>query len=108
MINVSGKLTPQAFTLTTTCPCAAFGDGIHMGYNFYANAAGTPVLVHPDGGTSRITTGYGYMAFATGAIGQPPTNRVDIEDSSRVGVRAHLRRIARNQEQIAQTHRRRA
>src|SRR5258706_3656855 len=26
MISVSGKFTPQAFTLTTTCPVAGFGD----------------------------------------------------------------------------------
>jgi hypothetical protein len=57
----------------------AFGDGIHMGYNFYANSAGSPVIIHSDGQTSRITTGYGYIALATGSVGQAPINHVDVD-----------------------------
>jgi hypothetical protein len=40
------------------------GDGIHMGYNFYYNGAGSPVIPNPGGGTSRITTGYGHVDVA--------------------------------------------
>jgi hypothetical protein len=57
----------------------AFGDGIHMGYNYYADAAGTGHLVHPDGATSRIQTGYGFIGLFTGGVGQGPLKRLTFD-----------------------------
>jgi len=62
------------------------GDGIHMGYNWYADASGTPQIIHPDGATSRISTGYGSIELATGGIGQPPTDRLVVNSFGLVGI----------------------
>jgi hypothetical protein len=58
-----------------------FGDGIHLGYNYYADASGNNQIIHPDGATSRISVGYGYIALATGGIGQEPVNRVAVDSA---------------------------
>src|SRR5205823_1365529 len=52
------------------------GDGIHMGYNWYADAAGAGHQINAGGGTSRITVGYGSIAFATG--GPTPINHITL------------------------------
>src|SRR5262249_6744075 len=44
----------------------AFGDGIHIGYNHFANALGVEQIPNHGGGTSRISMGYGYIGLATG------------------------------------------
>jgi hypothetical protein len=36
-----------------------FGDGIHLGYNYYADATGAHQVINPGGGSSRISVGYG-------------------------------------------------
>ncbi|HWO58405.1 MAG TPA: tail fiber domain-containing protein [bacterium] len=54
---------------------ARYGDGIHMGYNYHANAAGNPVVIAPGGGTSRLSLGYGWMAGYIGGTGAEPTTR---------------------------------
>lgn len=60
----------------------ALGDGIHLGYNAYANAAGAAVVIHPDGGTSRISAGYGRISFAaSGAFGGAPAERAYVDPS---------------------------
>jgi hypothetical protein len=54
----------------------AFGgniDGIHMGYNYYADAAGTSHVIHSDGATSRISVGYGDVSLYVGGVGAAPT-----------------------------------
>ncbi len=51
---------------------AYFGDGVHLGYNFYADAAGNPHVIVPGGGTSRITGGYGEVVLAVGQPGFGP------------------------------------
>ena len=43
------------------------GDGIHLGYNFYEDAGGNYVQPARDGGTSRLTVGYGFVGLATSA-----------------------------------------
>jgi hypothetical protein len=55
-----------------------WGDGIHLGYNYYADAAGANHILHADGGTSRISVGYGTIVLATGAAGNqvPSTERL--------------------------------
>jgi hypothetical protein len=57
----------------------ALGDGIHMGYNYYYDAAGNGQIIHSDGGTSRISTGYGTVGLATGSVGQAPSDRLTID-----------------------------
>ena len=50
-----------------------FGDGIHMGYNFFADADGNDQVIHTDRGTSRISMGEGIIQLATaGPNGAPP------------------------------------
>src|SRR5260221_5170448 len=46
-----------------------FGDGIHMGYNYYADENGNNTIPASDGGTSRISMGYGSISLATGGVG---------------------------------------
>ncbi len=52
---------------------AAFSDGIHLGYNYYADAAGGGHVVNAGGGTSRITTDYGGIGMYIGNAGFAPT-----------------------------------
>ena len=64
-----------------------FGDGIHMGYNYFADGEGNDVVIHDDGGTSRISMGYGSIQLATaGPGGAPPVNRLTIDDVGNVHV----------------------
>ena len=42
----------------------AFGDGVHIGYNYYADAGGADHIINPGGGSSRITVGYGAIEMA--------------------------------------------
>lgn len=60
-------------------------DGIHMGYNYYADSTGGRVIAR-DGATSRITVGYGYVGLATGAVNAPPVDRLTIRESGNVGI----------------------
>jgi hypothetical protein len=64
----------------------ALGDGIHMGYNYYADAGGAHRIVATDGRTSRLSLGYGYAAIATGGINQVPVNRLTISSTGEVGL----------------------
>src|SRR5205823_11110403 len=53
----------------------AFGggtDGIHLGYNYYADAAGTGHVSNTGGGTSRITVGYGEISLWAGQVNAAP------------------------------------
>ena len=54
------------------------GDGIHMGYNYYVDSGGQHKIIHPDGGTSRISMKYGELDFATGHIGVTPSSKMSI------------------------------
>ena len=51
-----------------------YGDGIHLGYNYYADAAGNPVVVNPGGATSRLTLGYGWIGLYGGGVNSEPSN----------------------------------
>jgi hypothetical protein len=64
----------------------ALGDGIHMGYNWYYDAAGTGHIVNAGGGTSRVTVGYGAVVLATGNVGQVPANRLVVESGGNVRI----------------------
>jgi Chaperone of endosialidase len=63
-----------------------YGDGIHLGYNFYADAAGAPQVPHPGAPTSRISASYGSVALATGPNDTPPTDRLFVDSTGRVGI----------------------
>ena len=63
---------------------AALGDGIHLTYNHYHNAAGTAFVQNSAGGTSRISVGYSYISFAIGAANTAPTERVAINSSGQL------------------------
>jgi hypothetical protein len=63
---------------------ARFGDGIHMGYNYYADAGGNNRVVRSDGQTSRISMGYGSISLAVGSANQPPVDRFTIDSSGTV------------------------
>lgn len=66
---------------------AALGDGIHLTYNHYHNAAGTLVISNSAGFTSRITAGYGAVMFATSsAANVAPTERMRITSDGSVGI----------------------
>ena len=55
-----------------------FGDGVHLSYNFYADAGGTGHVGNSGGGTSRISADYGDIVLAVGAVNAAPnTYRLD-------------------------------
>jgi len=64
----------------------AFGDGIHLGYNYYADAAGNPYVIHSDGATSRLSVGYGTITLAIGDVGSAPTTQRLLADATGVTV----------------------
>ena len=49
-----------------------FGDGVHLGYNFYADAAGSPHVINGGGGSSRVTAAYGEVVLGVGSPGFGP------------------------------------
>jgi hypothetical protein len=64
-----------------------FGDGIHLGYNYFADAFGISAILHPDRGTSRIGLLDGSVVFATGApLGGEPAERMRITSFGNVGI----------------------
>jgi len=69
-----------------------YADGIHLGYNYYADVSGANWVIQPDGTTSRITVGYGFLTLATGGVGQPPVDRlmVDSVGNVRLGANTQL------------------
>jgi hypothetical protein len=50
-----------------------FADGVHLGYNYYADANGSDRVIHSDGPTSRLTVGYGVVSMWLGEVGFAPT-----------------------------------
>ena len=62
------------------------GDGIHMGYNWYADATGTGQTVNLGGQTSRISTGYGVIALATGGVDEAPIDRMIVDQAGNVKI----------------------
>lgn len=64
----------------------AFGDGIHLGYNFYADPSGAPQLPIPGQQTSRLTLGYGKIALAIGSLNAAPVNRLTVATDGNIGI----------------------
>lgn len=52
----------------------AFGDGVHLGYNYYADANGFPHVPDIGGGTSRITATFGEIVLAVGGVDSAPSS----------------------------------
>jgi hypothetical protein len=64
-----------------------YGDGIHLGYNFYSDAAGNNHVINPGGGTSRISARYGSIELATSiAPGLWPNTWVLLDSAGRLGI----------------------
>jgi hypothetical protein len=61
-------------------------DGIHLGYNFYADAAGHPHVINTGGGTSRVTAGYGAVVLAVGNVNTGPNTQRLVADLTGVTV----------------------
>lgn len=65
----------------------ALGDGIHFGYNLYADQAGSQFIGVTDGGTSRISAGYGTVTMSTGAPNTGlPVDRLHINPTGLVSI----------------------
>jgi hypothetical protein len=59
-----------------------FADGVHLGYNYYADANGNNHVYNAGGGTSRITASYGEVVLAVGGVNSAPnTIRLDATTS---------------------------
>ncbi|HKI70049.1 MAG TPA: hypothetical protein VKA67_10700, partial [Verrucomicrobiae bacterium] len=63
-----------------------YGDGIHLGYNYYADSSGADKINNLGGGTSRISVGYGFVSLATGAVNTPPADRMVVDSNGNVGI----------------------
>ena len=60
----------------------ALSDGIHLGYNWYYDAAGNGHISNSGGGTSRISVGYSDISlYVGGANAAPTTIRLDANSS---------------------------
>jgi hypothetical protein len=68
------------------------GDGIHLGYNYYADASGVGHIHNTGGQCSRLTMGYGTILFATAGINTPPVNRMIVDQNGRIGMGTTLPR----------------
>lgn len=60
----------------------AFGDGIHLGYNYYADASGTGHIINTGGATSRISAGYGIISLLTGYVDGAPFQGLTVNGGS--------------------------
>jgi hypothetical protein len=63
-----------------------FGDGIHLSYNFYADANGQGHIANPGGAVSRITAGYGYVGIYVGGVNGVPTVQRLLADTTHIEV----------------------
>jgi hypothetical protein len=71
------------------------GDGVHFGYNWYADAAGAGHVVNTGGQTSRISASYGSIVLATGDVNQSPSPRLTVGADGKVGIGASGSSISR-------------
>ena len=64
----------------------AFADGIHLGYNYYADAIGSGHVSNGGGATSRLTVGYGFVGIYVGGVNATPNTQRLLANSSGVTV----------------------
>jgi trimeric autotransporter adhesin len=63
-----------------------FADGVHLSYNYYADAGGGNHVFNSGGATSRLTAGYGFVGIFVGGVNSPPTSERLYADSTGVRV----------------------
>ncbi len=59
-----------------------FGDGIHIGYNYFNDAHDQDIVYNTGGGTSRIFMGYGIVGVYTNSGANVPTAGVYIQNGA--------------------------
>ena len=64
----------------------AYADGIHLGYNFYADANGSGHVFNTGGATSRVTAGYGFVGIYIGGVNAAPNTQRLLANSTGVTV----------------------
>ncbi len=64
----------------------AFQDGIHLGYNFYADSSGAAHVSNPGGGTSRLTVSYGAVGIFVGGVDAIPNTLRLYADTTHIEV----------------------
>lgn len=66
----------------------ALFDGIHLGYNFYYPSGATGntgyIIPAPAGATSRLTTGYGFIALCAGAVNTQPIEYLRVDSGGNI------------------------
>jgi hypothetical protein len=65
---------------------ARFGDGIHLGYNYYADANGSGHISNTGGPTSRLSLGYGEIGMWFGGVNATPVIQTFLANSGGVTV----------------------
>lgn len=61
-------------------------DGIHLGYNYYYDAAGAGHTANAGGSTSRLSLGYGRIELATGGTATAPSSRLLVNSAGNIGI----------------------
>jgi hypothetical protein len=64
----------------------ALGDGVHLSYNHFYNAAGQSQSPNPGGATARVTVGFGFVRLAVGGVNVQPTTQRLLADGTGVTV----------------------
>jgi hypothetical protein len=75
-------------TASCTVPSSHFADGIHLGYNYYADAAGTNRIIHPEGGHVAHLDAVRRHPAGDGPVlrGRADINRLAIGATGNVGI----------------------
>jgi len=63
-----------------------FSDGIHLSYNYFADAGGGDHVFATDGATSRLTVGYGFVGLYVGIVNGVPSIQRLLANSTGVTV----------------------
>ncbi len=64
----------------------AYADGIHLGYNYYADNTGSGHVFNTGGATSRLTVGYGFVGIYVGGVNAAPTTQRLYADTTHIEV----------------------
>lgn len=67
-------------------PLGNLKDAIHLGYNYYYDAAGNGQTANSGGSTSRLSVGYGRIELATGGTATAPSPRLLVNAAGNVGI----------------------
>ena len=63
-----------------------WGDGIHLGYNYFADSFGIGHVSNTGGATSRLTVGYGFVQLSVGGVNTLPNTQRLLANSTGVTV----------------------